>query len=286
MVSRRRTLGSGWAIVLAAAAFSLTGPLGATADDQPAKSKAPAASDTDVPTLWVVGDSTAANGRERGWASHLQPFFDPAKLRVVNRARGGRSSRSFQVEGLWEQVISEVKPSDYVLIQFGHNDGGPLDDDRARGSIRGTGDGWRAVTMPDGRHEVVRTYGWYLRKYIADTRAAGATPIVLSPVVRNDWKGDHVIRSQSYPVDAVDVAHHEHCLLVDMQNIIADRYDAMGQEAVKPFFPDEHTHTSPDGAKLNAELIVSGLKSLDGVPLDEYLSATGRDVPAYRPAAR
>ncbi len=285
MVLHRRALG-GSAIALAVVVLTIAGSRGAAAKDQPAKSTAAAPSDASTPTLWVVGDSTAANGRERGWASHLRPFFDPEGLRVMNRARGGRSSRTFQVEGLWEQVINEVKPGDFVLIQFGHNDGGPLDDDRARGSIRGIGDEWQAVTMPDGRHETVRTYGWYLRKYIADTRAAGATPIVLSPVVRNDWKGDHVIRSQSYPVYAVDVAHHERCLLVDTQNIIADRYDAMGQDAVKPFFPDEHTHTSPDGARLNAELVVSGLKSLDGVPLDEYLSAIGRDVSPYRPAAR
>lgn len=284
MISRRRMLG-GWAIVLAVLTLAPAGPRWAAAANQPAKSTMDKPSAGDIPTLWVVGDSTAANGRERGWASHLQPLFDPAKLRVVNRARGGRSSRTFQVEGLWEQVISEVKPGDYVLIQFGHNDGGPLDDDRARGSIRGTGDQWKAVTMPDGRHETVRTYGWYLRKYIADARAAGATPIVLSPVVRSDWKGDHVIRSQSYPVYAVDVAHNEHCLLVDTQNIIADRYDTMGQDAVKPFFPDEHTHTSPAGAQLNAELVVSGLKALDGAPLDKYLSAAGRDVLPYRPAA-
>jgi len=261
-------------ILLAVAFVILAWVRPARADDSQTRTAA-------IPTLWVCGDSTAANGRERGWASHLQEFFDPARLRVVNRARGGRSSRTYVTEGLWDSVLADAKAGDFIVIQFGHNNGGPLDRDRARGSIRGIGEESRDVTMPDGRAETVHTYGWYLRRYVADARDRGATPIIASPVVRNDWRRGKVIRSQSYPVWSAEVANQEHCLLVDASNIIADRYDQMGEAAVKPFFPEEHTHTSRAGAVLNAELIVSGLKSLPGGPLNDFLSDRGKRVPAY-----
>jgi lysophospholipase L1-like esterase len=68
-------------------------------------------------------------------------YFDPTRVNVVNRARGGRSSRTFVTEGLWDQLMASVKPGDIVLIQFGHNDGGAINDtNRARGSLRGIGD--------------------------------------------------------------------------------------------------------------------------------------------------
>jgi lysophospholipase L1-like esterase len=261
-------------IFLIAVAIFLGAQLGNADDTAP---------DSSIPTLWVCGDSTASNGRDRGWASHLQEFFDRAKLRVENRARGGRSSRTFLSEGLWDAVMSEAKPGDFVVIQFGHNDGGPLDRDRARGSLRGTGDASRDVIMPDGKHETVHTYGWYLRRFVSDARAHQATPIIASPIVRNDWRDGKVIRAQGYPIWSAEIAHAEECPFVDASNIIADRYDAMGEAAVKPLFPEEHTHTSAIGAKLNAELLASGFKSLDGGPLDKYLSDRGQAVaPAIR----
>jgi len=81
------------------------------------------------PTLFLIGDSTVRNGagdganKQWGWGEPIVAYFDPAKIAVLNRARGGRSSRTFLTEGLWEQVLSAMKPGDFVLIQFGHNDG-------------------------------------------------------------------------------------------------------------------------------------------------------------------
>ncbi len=94
----------------------------------------------EFPTVWVVGDSTASNANRRGWADPFADYFDPAKATTVNRARAGRSSRTFITEGLWDKVRTALKPGDYVLIQFGHNDGGPPDTDRARGSLAGLGE--------------------------------------------------------------------------------------------------------------------------------------------------
>src|ERR1035438_2928088 len=110
--------------------------------------------DAKLPTVFVIGDSTANNNDHRGWADPFADYFNPAQVNIVNRARGGRSSRTFVTEGLWERVRAELKPGDFVLIQFGHNDGGPPDRDRARGSLPGLGEESKGVTMPDGRPEI------------------------------------------------------------------------------------------------------------------------------------
>ena len=152
----------------------------------------PAFSQTAGPTLFLIGDSTVRNGsgtganNQLGWGEPLVAYFDSARIQVLNRARGGRSSRTFLTEGLWDQVLDALKPGDFVIMQFGHNDGGPLDDNqRARGSLRGTGDETREIDNPiTKKHEVVHTFGWYLRKYIADAKEKGATPIVCSLVPR------------------------------------------------------------------------------------------------------
>jgi hypothetical protein len=150
-----------------------------------------------MPTLFIAGDSTAAKGKgesQQGWAEPFADYFDKAKINIANRARGGRSSRTFITEGLWEQIVTDLKAGDIVLIQFGHNDGGALNDEpppplRARGSIPGLGEETKEIdNVITKKHEVVHTFGWYLRKMIAETKAKGATPIVLSLTIRNVWK--------------------------------------------------------------------------------------------------
>jgi lysophospholipase L1-like esterase len=104
-----------------------------------------------VPTLFIVGDSTVKNGTrgQQGWGDPITALFDKAKIKVENRAVGGRSSRTFQTEGRWDKILEAAKPGDFVLIQMGHNDGGPLDDaSRARGTLRGTGDETREIDNP------------------------------------------------------------------------------------------------------------------------------------------
>ncbi|MDP4227801.1 MAG: SGNH/GDSL hydrolase family protein, partial [Bacteroidota bacterium] len=82
------------------------------------------------PALFIIGDSTVRNGDGRGnnglwgWGDCIAPLFDTAKIHIENHARGGRSSRTYITEGLWEQVVSQIKPGDYLIMQFGHNDGG------------------------------------------------------------------------------------------------------------------------------------------------------------------
>ena len=119
-----------------------------------------------VPTVWVIGDSTANNVNHRGWGDPFGDYFDQEKAQTVNRARAGRSSRTFITEGLWEKVRAELKPGDYVLIQFGHNDGSAPDKDRARGSLPGLGEESKQFTMPNGNQETVYTFGQIGRAHV------------------------------------------------------------------------------------------------------------------------
>lgn len=241
------------------------------------------------PTLFQLGDSTVRNGTagQKGWGDCLAAHFDPARITVVNRAIGGRSSRTFQTEGRWDQVLSELRAGDFVLVQFGHNDGGPLNDaTRARGTLKGTGDEVQEFdNLLTQKREVVHTYGWYLRKIIADAKAKGATPIVLSPVPRNIWTNGKIARAANdYGKWAREATRTTGAAFVDLNEIIALRYEALGPEKVGALFGGDHTHTNPIGAEINAQTVVEGLKRLEGDPLRPYFAAAkaGAD-PAPRP---
>ncbi|HEY0041139.1 MAG TPA: GDSL-type esterase/lipase family protein, partial [Flavisolibacter sp.] len=159
-----------------------------------------------------------------------------------------------------------LKKGDYVIMQFGHNDGGPLDDTaRARGTIRGIGEESKDIFNPKtGKQETVYTFGWYMRKYIRDAKAKGAMPIVCSPIPRNQWKEGKVVRSpESYSGWAQQVAKEEGALFINLNEIVAAKYEEMGADAVKPFFPVDHTHTNREGAQLNAQLVMDALKNLN-----------------------
>ena len=230
-----------------------------------------------LPTLFIIGDSTVNNSEEgmKGWGNVIGDYFDRSKINVVNRARGGRSSRTFYTEGLWDQVATEIKPGDFVLIQFGHNDGGPIDKEKARGSLKGTSDETQEVMVEAiGKREAVHTYGWYLRKFISDTRSKRATAIVLSPVPRNIWKDGRVVRAtDDYGKWAAESAKTGGALFIDLNEIVARRYEKDGEDKVGPqyFTTKDHTHTSPAGARVNAESVIQGLKDLKKNPLKRYI---------------
>ncbi len=223
-----------------------------------------------LPTLFIVGDSTARNQADLGWGDHFAHYFDTTHINIANRAHAGRSSRTFINEGSWDRVLAEMKPGDFVLLQMGHNDGGDLGGAKPRGSIKGLGDESQDVTLPDGHHETVHTYGWYMRKYIADARARHATPILLSLTIRNIWKEGHIERDMGYDANIRQLAQDQHVPFVDMATIEADCLEALGPEKTAALFPIDHTHTSPEGAELNAQAVVSALKDAHS-PLAAYL---------------
>jgi hypothetical protein len=253
-----------------------------------AKLNLPTPANPKLPTLFLVGDSTVRNGHgdgaqgQWGWGEPLVSFFDTSKINVVNRAIGGRSSRTYYTEGHWADVLAMLKPGDVVLFQFGHNDTGPLDDTaRARGSIPGIGDETKEIENPIlKRHETVHTFGWYMSKYVEDAKAKGAIPIVCSPIPRKIWKDGKVVRnSANYGGWAKEVAEKDHVGFIDLDEIIGERYDALGEAKVEPLFADPHTHTSMAGAEINAASVVAGLKHLAKDPLAKDFSAKGKAVP-------
>ncbi len=228
------------------------------------------------PTVFIVGDSTARNQADLGWGDHFAHYFDTNRINVANRAHAGRSSRTFINEGSWDRVLAEIKPGDFVLLQMGHNDGGDLGGAKPRGSIKGLGDETQDITLPDGHTETVHTYGWYMRKYIADTRAKKATPILLSLTIRNIWKdGDdgkpRIERDMGYDAQLRQLAADQHVAFVDMATVEADRLEALGQQKTAPLFPIDHTHTSAEGAERNAESVTIALRKAHS-PLAAYLN--------------
>jgi lysophospholipase L1-like esterase len=163
-----------------------------------------------------------------------------------------------------------MKPGDFVLLQMGHNDGGSLDGPKARGSLKGLGNETKDVTLPDGHTETVHTYGWYMRKYIADTRAKKATPLLLSLTIRNIWKDGKIERDMGYDAELRQLAAEQHVAYVDMATVEADRLEAAGQEKTALLFPKDHTHTSAEGAELNAQSVAIALRKAHS-PLAAYL---------------
>lgn len=246
-----------------------------------------------TPTLFIVGDSTAhVNGNPKygakkrvGWGSEFPVYFNPAKIHIVNAAAAGRSSRTFMREGKWKSVLQQLKPGDYVLIQFGHNDPGGVGTGKDRGSLHGIGDQVQMVKHKDGSVEPVHTFGWYLRKYVAETRAKGATPIILTVTPRNIWtNGEPEEGLGHYRQWAAEVARQEHVELVDISRIVSEEYARLGQKKVAQLFPLDHTHTDLQGAKLVAYWTLAGLKGLSHDPFGKYLSAKGNTVPPVSPA--
>lgn len=231
------------------------------------------------PVFFIIGDSTVKNGQGTGggglwgWGDFIASYFDTTKIRIKNDALGGTSSRTFQTKGLWAKVLNNIKKGDFVIMQFGHNDGSPLDDTaRARGTIRGTGDESKEIFNPvTQQKEVVHTYGWYMRKYVDEVVAKGGIPIICSPIPRNDWKDGKVVRStEGYAKWAAEIAHSEGAYFVDLNNLVATKYEELGADKVKTFFPADHTHTNLEGAKLNAAIVIQTLKINGPKSLKKY----------------
>ena len=232
------------------------------------------------PTLFLIGDSTVCNGSGKGadamwgWGSLLGAHFDATKIQVVNRAIGGRSSRTFLTEGRWDEVMKELQPGDFVMMQFGHNDGGGLTGNRSRGSLKGNGDETETSTNATGKVESVHSYGWYLRQYIAGAKEKGATPIVVSQIPRNLWTNGRVGRESSgYGKFAREAAEQGGAAFLDLNENVANRYDQIGAKTVGAMFfrPADHTHTTLAGAKLNAAAVAEGVRLLKGASLAGYL---------------
>jgi lysophospholipase L1-like esterase len=235
-----------------------------------------------VVTFYLIGDSTMADypsydedymGKRypmTGWGQVFQPFFSKDKLqqishiiegdsvRVDNRARGGRSTRTFFEEGRWSAVYKELKKGDVVLIQFGHNDA--------------------AESKPE-RYVSVEGYKEYLRLFIFQTQDKEAKPVLITPVNRNyPWKEGKLYNShEAYHQAAIEVAEETGVPMIDLTRLSMELFTNKGQDYVTqnyfmnipagkynayPEGLEDNTHFQPEGAEAVAALVFQGLKSI------------------------
>ncbi len=219
-------------------------------------------------TVYTIGDSTMANKSpevypETGWGQKLNLYFDSG-VRVSNRAANGRSSKSFLDEGRWKMVLDSLKKGDYVFIQFGHND--------------------EKADKPAVYADPKSTYKQNLKKYILDTRQKGATPILLTSIVRRkfDESGKLIDTHGLYPAAVREVASGLKVRIIDMQLLTQDLVNFLGDEPSKKMylyttpdtkFPDgrkDDTHLSEEGAKTFAGLVAGQVAKMK-IPLAHHI---------------
>jgi len=279
-------------LAFAFVSFSLF--LSAAEDERPVvdASKIPVekAANRALPTLHVVGDSTVRSGGaggKFGWGERITPFFDTRKINVVNHAIGGRSARTYFTEGRWDKVAAECKPGDFVIIQFGHNDGGRVGDpaNKNRADGPGTGDETVEDTKPDGTKELVHTFGWYMAKFVTDAKAHGAKVILCSPVPHKQrWENGRDFAN--FAEWDEQVAKRIGAQFIDLTMVITDAYKKAGKDKVETYFADKGTHTTDSGAQLNAGCVIAGLKGLNDNPLSAFISDAGKLIEPYKPEIR
>ena len=224
------------------------------------------------PVLFLIGNSTMRNGTlgngnngQWGWGYYAEDFFDKEKITVENQALGGTSSRTFY-RLLWPDIRKALKPGDWVIISIGHNDNGPYDTGRARASIPGIdNDTVLHVSVQEihgndttYRAEDVYSYGGYLRRFINETRAAGAFPVLMSLTPRNAWEDGRVVR-KIHSEWCRQVADEEQVPYIDLNDISATKLEGFGPEKMNYYFFGDKIHTSRFGAMMNARSAAEGI---------------------------
>lgn len=253
----------------------------------PGRYVAPVPARPDLPTVWLIGDSTVRNGSKGdngpdgqwGWGAPLTAYLDLGKVNVVNRAMGGTSSRNFYTGDWWRNTRPLLKKGDVLILQFGANDNGGA---KGKGALRGVGE----ETETNGE-ETVHSFGWYLRRYVEEARAQGATPVICSLTPRKGWTDDgKFVRGGGHAEWAEQAAKSVDALFVPLNEIIGARYETLGPRRVDALYvpsPKEKLHTGWDGAVVNAECVVAGLKALDEDPLADFYSKRAQAIPAWKP---
>ena len=237
--------------------------------------------DNTNPRLFVIGDSTVKNGRgdgsngQWGWGSFIANYFDENKIEIRNQALGGTSTRTYYNNPkLWQQVLDNIRPGDYVIMQFGHNDSSPVVDTlRARGTLKGNSDDYEELINPLLKQtEMVYSYGFYLRRFVKNVQDKGATAIICSPIPRNSWDNNKV-RKSNYADWAKEAALQSGAHFIPLQDLIIDVYEMEGQDVVKStyFGEKDATHTIKAGAEMNAKQVANYLKANANIGLKKML---------------
>ncbi|MGG1643401.1 rhamnogalacturonan acetylesterase [Paenibacillus sp. NRS-1782] len=222
------------------------------------------------PSVYLAGDSTvqtykASMKPQAGWGQMLAPFFTD-ETTFVNRSIGGRSTKTFLIQGRLDDILRTIRPGDYLLIQFGHND---------------------AAINNQERYVSPADYKVYLKTYIQGATQRGATPVLITPVGRRDYDAASASYRISFPeyVQAMkETASETGVALVDLSQLSVAYYNTLGPEGtiplflhlepgVYPAFPDgvkDDTHFQEYGAEQIARLVAQGVRELN-IPLSSYV---------------
>ncbi len=222
-------------------------------------------------TVYLAGDSTMAEKAENkrpetGWGEKLQQYFDAKKVKIDNRALNGRSTKSFIDEGRWKAIVDDLKKGDYVFIEFGHNDEKTEDPKRY------------AAPNTDYRTNLI--------KFVNETRAKNAIPVLLTPVMRRkfDENGNFVDTHGEYPDAVRKVAAELKVPLIDMHRLSEKTLKDMGAEKSRALFlqlkagenpnypngAEDNTHFNPTGAETMAKLAIADIRN-SKIGLRKYL---------------
>lgn len=224
-------------------------------------------------TVYLAGDSTMAKttGNTQGTITHFAGYcmieliplgwgvYLPYSLSlpVVNNAIGGRSARSFTREGRFQAIIDKVQANDIVIIEFGHNDGGSLSNDNGRTDCPGAGS---ETCQSNG--ETVLTFPAYIINAGKALVAKGAKVIVSSQTPNNPWEGGSFSYSPSRFTTYAESAAKSigsSAMFVDHGSYTANIFKTLGKAKVDTLFPNDHTHTSPEGANIVSSAFVKGM---------------------------
>ena len=215
-------------------------------------------------TIFSIGDSTMASkvnpaeNPEHGWVQVLAPFFNSSII-IDNRAVNGRSTRSFLNENRWDSVCKILKKGDYVFIQFGHND--------------------QKVEDPKRYTNPHTAYRYNLIKFVMDSRAKGATPVLFSSIVRRNFNENGVLVDThgDYPMETRLVAQQYNVPFIDLNYLTEKLEESYGMEESKKLHlhfkagensyykqeKNDDTHLSNLGATEVAKLVIAALKMSD-----------------------
>lgn len=227
------------------------------------------------PVLFLVGNSTMRTGTlgngnngQWGWGFYAHEYYDENKITVENHALGGTSPRTFYTM-LWQPVLEAVKKGDYVFLELGHNDNGPIDSIRARSSYRPDGklevkeDSISIYNKVTRKQETVYTFGGYMRRFINEIRAKGATPILFTLTPRNDYEADNPKRIQRKLSDFTPaifaIGKETNTPVVDLNDISATKLEQYGPWKANYHFYLDKIHSSAYGARMNAASAAEGI---------------------------
>ena len=227
------------------------------------------------PVLFLVGNSTMRTGTlgngnngQWGWGFYAHEYYDENKITVENHALGGTSPRTFYTM-LWQPLLEAVKKGDYVFLELGHNDNGPIDSIRARSSYRPDGklevkeDSISIYNKVTRKQETVYTFGGYMRRFINEIRAKGATPILFTLTPRNDYETGNPKRIQRKLSDFTPaifaIGKETNTPVIDLNDISATKLEQYGPWKANYHFYLDKIHSSAYGARMNAASAAEGI---------------------------